>query len=217
MRPRWAPQSSKLLILVIRDGRFDSDTFPQMMKLLLIATALTTMMMAQSTKLLWDGYDWQRIDRLTREYPEFGGPMKRAYVQGLLNGKLYYYLQAAALDSVRAEAVFRDYLNRFAIDELVRGTDQFYQDPANLYLPVVNALAITSLRAMGFPDSVVTDYDRATRDWINGLTLLIEGEVPITLEGISRPAAPLPPPPWEVPAPAKRPWDWTDPVELIVP
>ncbi len=217
MRPRWAPQSSKLSILLPRDGRFDSDTFPQMMKMLFTATALAIVLTAQSAKLFWDGYDWQRVDRLTEEYPEYRLPMKRAYVRGLLDGKLYYYLQAAAIDSFPAEAVFRDYLNRFSIDELVRGTDQFYQDPANLYLPVVNALAITSLRAMGIPDSVVTGYDRATRNWINHLTTQITEQVPVTLEGISRPAAPLPPPPWDVPAPAKRPWDWTDPVEAILP
>ena len=217
MRPRWAPQSSKLSILLPRDGRFDSDTFPQMMKLLLTAIALATALSAQSAKLFWDGYDWQRIDRLTREYPEYRLPLKRAYLRGLLDGKLYYFLQAAALDSLRAEVVFRDYLNRFSIDELVRGTDQFYQDPANLYLPAVNALAITSLRAMGFPDSIVTDYDRATRDWINHLILQTDAQVPVTLEGISRPAAPMPPPPWEVPGPTKRSWDWTDPVEAILP
>ena len=217
MRPRWAPQSSKLSILLPRDGRFDSDTFPQMMKVLFTVAVLATVLTAQSAKLFWDGYDWQQVDRLTQEYPEYRLPFKRAYVRGLLDGKLYYYLQASAQDSFQAEVVFRDYLNRFSIDELVRGTDQFYRDPANLYLPVVNALAITSLRAMGFPDSVVTGYDRATRHWINLLTTQINVQVPVTLEGISRPAAPIPPPPWELPAPAKRPWDWTDPVEAILP
>ncbi|UCD38662.1 MAG: hypothetical protein JSW54_04065, partial [Fidelibacterota bacterium] len=143
-----------------------------MIRCIIFAIALITVMPAQSPELFWDGYNWLEMDRLTQEYPEFRLPMKRAYVRGLLNGKRYDYLQALAIDSALADYIFRDYLSRFTLDELIRGTDQFYQNPANRYLPIISALVITSLRAMGFPDSVVTDYTQACRDWINYLTRL---------------------------------------------
>ncbi len=187
---RWAPQSSKLLIRRLTDGWFDPNTFPRMIRNIIIAVIMVATLQAQSSKLLWDGYNWLEIDRLTQEYPEFRLPMKRAYVRGLLNGKLYHFLQVDVLDSNLADAVFRDYLDRFSVDELIRGTDQFYQDPANRYIPIISALMITSLGAIGLPDSIVTDYTQACRDWINYLTTLTTEQVPIAVEGISMPSLP---------------------------
>ncbi len=216
MRPRWAPQSSKLLIPFTRDGRFDSDTFPQMMKWIVAILCWTTLLGAQTPKLFWDGYSWLEMDRITEEYPEFRLPLKRAYVLGLLNGKTYDYLQVWAADSVQANALFRDYLNRFAIDELIRGADQFYQDPTHRYLPVVSALMITSLGAMGFPDSVVAAYAQASRDWINELTEVISEEVPVNVEGISMPPAPRSPSELEPPLLEQR-RKWYNPDQRILP
>ena len=216
MRPRWAPQSSKLLIPIARDSRFDSDTFPRKMKGILLAIFGVTLLCAQSPKLFWDGHNWLEIDRLTVETPEFRLPLKRAYVRGLINGNTYDFFQVQAADSNLAGAVFRDYLGRFEVDELVRGTDQFYQDPANRYLPVISALMITSLGAMGFPDSVVLAYTRASRDWINHLTSLVAGEVPVKVEGIAMPAAPKTPGQLE-PTQMKKPRKWYNPRELTLP
>jgi len=217
MRPRWAPQSSKLLIRRLTEGRFDSDTFPRMIRSVTIVLALAASLAAQTPKLVWDGYDWQKIDRLTAEYPEYNRPFKRAYVQGLLDGKLYYYLQVLASDSVTANESFRDYLSRFSIDELVRGADEFYRDPAHLYLPVVTALAITALQAMGYPDSVVADYTEASRDWINWLTLLTTRQVPIRIEGIHKPALPLSPEELAKDPEADKPRKWYNPDRVYFP
>ncbi|MCH7939274.1 MAG: hypothetical protein IID13_05970 [Candidatus Marinimicrobia bacterium] len=84
------------------DGRFDSDTFPLMMRVILAILCLAAWAPSQTTRLLWNGYDWQRIDRLTAEYPEYRQPLKRAYVQGLLDAKLYYFLQSWAVDTADA-------------------------------------------------------------------------------------------------------------------
>ena len=197
------------------DGWFDSDTFPRIMKYLSIALAGMTLLWGQSPKLFWDGSNWLEIDGLTREYPEFRLPMKRAYVQGLLNGKTYDFLQIRAADSGLADAAFRDYLGRFETDDLVRGTDQFYRDPANRYLPVVSALMITALGAMGFSDSVVADYTQASRDWVNTLTILLADEVPVSVEGISMPPAPVAPIDLVPDQPGKRrKWYRPDPLKL---
>ena len=145
----------------------------------------------QLPKLFQDGNDWQRLHVITQEYPEFERPMKRAYLSGFLDGKYYYFLQVQAVDSATAADLFGDYLNSFSIDELISGTDQFYRDPRNRYLPVVTALAITSLRAKGFPDSVVAGYTAAARDWINTLTEMYSHEVPVTVEGVHQPLRPI--------------------------
>jgi len=49
---------------------------------------------------------------------------------------------------------------------------------------------ITSLGAIGLPDSIVTDYTQACRDWINYLTILTSEQVPVAVEGISMPSLP---------------------------
>ncbi len=216
MRPWWAPQSSKLSIRREVDGRFDSDTFPQMMRIILIILCLAAWAPSQTVRLLWNGYDWQRIDRLTTEYPEYRQPLKRAYVQGLLDAKLYYFLQGWAVDTADAGAIFRDYLNRFTVDELVRGTDMVYQDPANRYLPVISALSITTVRATGLSDSVVAEYTQACRDWISTLEYYLGDKVPVTVEGISRPRIPKLPGDWLEP-PSAEPRRWYRPEDLKLP
>ncbi|MFB0515020.1 MAG: hypothetical protein ACETWG_00255, partial [Candidatus Neomarinimicrobiota bacterium] len=127
------------------------------------------------------------------------------------------YLQIWSADSTLADSVFRDYLGRFALDEIIRGTDQFYEDPANLYLPVISALMITSLRAMGFPDSVVADYIQACRNWINHLTMLASDEVPVTVEGISKPVLPKTPSEVYLPPATRKIRKWYNPRRIILP
>jgi hypothetical protein len=186
-------------------------------KLLLLSLILSVGLIAQPGKLFWDGYNWQELDRLTREYPEFGLPMKRAYVRGLLNGKVYHYLQVWTLDASLADTLFRDSLSRCSLDELIRGTDQFYQDPRNLYLPVITALIITSLRITDIPDSVIVEYTQAARDWINGIELYTMEQVPVDVGGISKPTLPQPPHEVYLPPPKREIKKWYNPEELILP
>lgn len=199
-------------------GRFDSDTFPQMIsKLLCISLILPVWLCAQPGKLFWDGYNWQEMDRLSQEYPEFELPLKRAYIRGLLNGKVYHYLQVWSVDAALADTLFRESISRCSLDELIRGTDQFYQDPRNLYLPVITALIITSLRVTDVPDSLIAQYTQAARDWKNGLDLFYIEQTPIDVGGISKP--PLPKPPHEVylPPPKREVERWYNSEELILP
>ncbi|UCH63188.1 MAG: hypothetical protein JSU77_01675 [Fidelibacterota bacterium] len=188
-----------------------------MIRSLIFAIALMTVLSAQSSKLFWDGYNWLEIDRLTQEYPEFRLPMKRAYIRGLLNSRMYNHLQTYAADPTLADSLYSDYLNRFALDDLVRGTDEFYKNPSNRYLPIVSAVVITSLGAMGFPDSVVADYTQACRDWINYLTTLNTEEVPISIEGITKPMFPKPPSEVYLPSSVRELKKWYKPDSLILP
>ncbi|MFC1543574.1 hypothetical protein ACFL4K_03435 [Candidatus Neomarinimicrobiota bacterium] len=188
-----------------------------MIRSLIFTAVLMTVLSAQSPRLFWDGYSWLEMDRLTREYPEFRLPLKRAYIQGLLNSNLYHFIQVGATDSILADAVFRDYLARFSPDELIWGTDQFYRDPGNRYLPIISALMITSLGSMGFPDSVVADYTQACRDWINNMAILTSEQVPITVEGISKPTLPKTPSEVYLPPEVRKIRKWYNPDSLILP
>jgi hypothetical protein len=187
-----------------------------MMRIILAVLCLAAWAPSQTTRLLWNGYDWQRIDRLTAEYPEYRQPLKKAYVQGLLDAKLYYFLQGWAVDTADAGVIFRDYLNRFTVDELVRGADMVYQDPANLYLPVISALSIATVRSTGLSDSVVAEYTQACRDWISTLEYYLGDKVPVAVEGISRPLVPKLPGDWREP-PSAEPRRWYRPEDLKLP
>jgi hypothetical protein len=178
---------------------------------------LPGLMFAQQAKLFWDGYNWQEMDHLTREYPEFELPMKRTYIRGLLNGKVYHYLQAWSVDAAMADTLFRDSLSRCTLDALIRGTDQFYQDPRNLYLPVITALIITSLRITDIPDSVIVEYTQHARDWINSIDLYNLEPVPIDVGGISHPPLPIPPHEVYLPPPKTEIKKWYNPEELVLP
>ena len=189
--------------------------------LILITAAATALAplpaQAQADKLFQDGYDWQKLDRITREVPELRLPLKRAFLSGLLDGQLYTYLQTYAAQPSLADSLYRGYLSRVTPDELIRGTDAFYEDPRNLYLPVVSALAITSLRAAGLPDSVVVDFTAASREWINRLTLLTTELPNVPLEGINKPAAPRTPAQLDMLQGTPPPRKWYNPRRLILP
>lgn len=168
-------------------------------------------------KLFWDGYDWQRIDRITAEYPEYRMPIKLAYLDGMLNTKLYYYLITYAADAKVADTVFADFLNHVSPEELVHGTDQFYKDPTNLYLPVISALFVTSITAAGLPDSVIAGYKRDSRQWINNLEFWQTDLSHIKLEGINRPT--IPKPPWALifPDSLQKIRKWYNPRKKLIP
>ena len=48
----------------------------------------------RDNKLLWDGTDWKFISKRSVSNPESIYRIKSAYINGLLDGRLYYYLKA---------------------------------------------------------------------------------------------------------------------------
>ena len=48
----------------------------------------------QENRLFWDGGDWRRVDQLGNHNPEMVYRIKAAYLNGVLDGRLYYYLKA---------------------------------------------------------------------------------------------------------------------------
>ncbi|MFC1481046.1 hypothetical protein ACFL6E_02220 [Candidatus Neomarinimicrobiota bacterium] len=186
------------------------------MKILILTILAMSMLMAQDG-IFADGYDWQRISRITREYPEYNGPLKQQYLKGILDSRLYFYLQARAENLESANNVYRDYLGQLSPTELTRGLDVFYSDPAVLYLPIISSMNIVSLKAAGLPDSLVQNYTEASKHWYNSITIGVEGEFPIHLEGIDIPAFPLPPKPPTDFTGTGQPHRWYYPDTLLLP
>ena len=183
----------------------------------LILTILSMSMLFAQDGLFADGYDWQRISRITQEYPEYNRPLKLQYLQGILDSRLYFYLQARADNLESANNVYLDYLGQLSPDEIARGLDEFYRDPSVLYLPIISSMNIVSLRAAGLPDSLVVNYTEASMRWYNSITIGVDGEFPIHLEGIDKPTFPLPPkPPAELTG-TGQPHRWYFPDTLLLP
>lgn len=218
MRPRWAPQSSKLLICRKADGRFDSDTFPRHARLLpgLLLTVALTWAQQPPPPSFWTGYDWNKVESSVVT-PDQIRLVKRAYLHGVLDARYYYFLRSLSVTGGEAEEVFKDYLDRFHTDELIRGLDAFYGDPINYSLPVVSGMMLTTLRAAGFPDSTVQMYRQAAADWIAYLEAMMLHMVPPVPEGISRPLFPLPPDSLYVPVTPTEPKRWYEPDTLRLP
>ncbi len=186
------------------------------MKILMLTMLPIALLLAQD-KIFADGYDWQRISKITREYPEYNRPLKQQYVRGILDSRLYFYLQVRAENLESANTVYLDYLGQLAPAELARGLDAFYNDPAILYLPIISSMNIVSLKAAGLPDSLVQAYTEASKHWYNSITIGVDGEFPIHLEGIDKPAFPMPPmPPAELTG-ARQPHRWYYPDTLLLP
>ena len=61
--------------------------------LLFISQSLSQVI-ERDNKLLWDGTDWKFISKRSASNPESIYRIKSAYINGLLDGRLYYYLKA---------------------------------------------------------------------------------------------------------------------------
>ena len=62
------------------------------MKIILIISVTFVVLFGQNqNRLFWDGRDWKRVDQLVDQNPDYSHKMKAAYVNGVLDGRLFYY------------------------------------------------------------------------------------------------------------------------------
>ena len=186
------------------------------LKILLLTLLPIAMLFAQDG-IFADGYDWQRISKITQEYPEYNRPLKKQYLKGILDSRLYFYLQARAENFELANTIYLDYIGQLSPDDIARGLDEYYADPTVLYLPIISAMNIVSLKAAGLPDSLVQNYSDASKHWYNSITIGVAGEFPIHLEGIDKPTFPLPPKPPADFTGTGQPHRWYYPDTLLLP
>jgi len=54
---------------------------------------LSSQIPEKQNKLLWDGTDWEQVVKRVEGNPEMSYRIKSAYLTGILDGRLYYYLK----------------------------------------------------------------------------------------------------------------------------
>jgi hypothetical protein len=130
----------------------------------------------QQNRLFWDGGDWKRVAQLADHNPELTYRIKAAYVNGILDGRLYYYLKTWGVQPALADSLYRETVDYLSTRELVRSLDNFYQDPLNVYIPVPSAIIVANMYAERVPLKIIDSYVQQTKFWINDLMLRLEEE-----------------------------------------
>ena len=125
----------------------------------------------KENKLFWNGYDWNNITKLTNNDMNNVYRIKSAYLNGLLDGRLNYYLKVWVKDEFLADNVFGETVDYLSNRELIKNIDYFYQDRLNLYIPLPSAVIISNMYAERVPINIIDSYITDTRRWINDLTL----------------------------------------------
>ena len=128
----------------------------------------------QQNKLFWDGRDWNQILKKMDYNKDAAFKCKVAYINGVLDGRLYGYLKTWEKNNELADEVFSETVDYLTNYELIRNIDFFYQDPLNNYIPIPSAILIANLYAERLPIQYTEEYIEKTRSWINELMLELD-------------------------------------------
>ena len=137
----------------------------------IIFTIIFSFCTGQQNRLFWDGRDWKRVAQIVYHDIEMETRMKRAYLHGVLDGRLYGYLKTWAENATLANDVFGETVDYLSTRELNKSLDHFYDDPLNSYIPVPSAIVIANLYAERVPMDIIDNYIKETREWVNSLVV----------------------------------------------
>ena len=133
--------------------------------------------------MFWDGRDWNRVTKTVNHDIEMEARMKRAYLHGVLDGRLYGYLKTWTKNATLANDVFGEDVDYLSIRELVKSLDNFFDDPLNSYIPVPSAVIIANLYAQRVPLNIIDNYINESREWVNSLVIdLADDEKELIME-----------------------------------
>ena len=100
--------------------------------------------------------------------------IKSAYLNGVLDGRLNYYLKTWSTNKELADEVFIETVDYLTIRELIKNLDYFYQEPLNIYIPIPSAILIANMYAERVTIDSIESYIESTRKWINDLILNLD-------------------------------------------
>ena len=132
---------------------------------------LTVIIFCQDNRLFWDGRDWNRVAKNVGHDTEMETRVKRSYLHGVLDGRLYGYLKTWDENATLANDVFGENVDYLSVRELVKSLDHFYNEPLNSYIPIPSAVVISNLYAQRVPLNIIDDYIKESREWVNSLVI----------------------------------------------
>lgn len=144
--------------------------------ILILSTNLFSQILEKQNKLLWDGADWINIEKRVNGDLKSSYQIKSAYLSGLLDGRLYYYLKAWAKNQNFADSLYTDKLDYLTNRETIRQLDRFYSDMLMSYVPVISATIIVHMEAEQVSKKTIDLYIDQTKFWINELTINMEAD-----------------------------------------
>ncbi len=137
---------------------------------------LLSLLIGQQHRLFWDGGDWRRLNKKAYNQPDLEYQLKAAYINGLMDGRLYDYLKLWAIDQALSDSIFQEMSDYLSTGELVKAVDHFYEDSYNLTIPVPSAVIIATMYAEQVPLNYIDDYVKQCRFWINNLYYQMEND-----------------------------------------
>ena len=141
-------------------------------KILLLLLSLSfNEVFSKDNKLFWDGRDWNRVKKVAEYNTNYEFIIKKAYLEGALDGRLFSYLKTWENNKDIADSVFSETVDYLTIRELIKNIDHFYNDPLNSYIPIPSAILISNLYAKRINIENIDFFIKSTRKWINELTL----------------------------------------------
>ena len=144
--------------------------------ILILSSVLFCQVLERQNKLLWDGTDWNNIEKRVNGDIKLSYQIKSAYLSGLLDGRLYYYLKAWAKNQNFADTLYADKLDYLTNRETIRQLDRFYNDMLMSYVPVISAIIIVHMEAEQVPKKTIDLYIDQTKFWINELIINMEAD-----------------------------------------
>ena len=112
----------------------------------------------QEEKFFWDGKNWNALNnnKLSSENLFL---LKKTYINGLQDGRLYDYFKLWSVDSLFVNKNLKPELDDYlSSSEFVRLIDDFYLDPTNTYIPIISTILILNMRAKGFSKFQIDKY-----------------------------------------------------------
>ena len=140
----------------------------------IISISIISICLSQQNRLFWDGREWNDIRKKSKFIDEVEYKIKSSYINGVLDGRLYGYLNTWSEDPTLANEVFGDQVDYLTIRETIKSLDYFYEDPLNGYIPVPSAIVIANLYGKRVPINIIEKYIKDSRDWVNTLTLELD-------------------------------------------
>ena len=142
--------------------------------LILCIIIILNVSFSQNNKLFWDGNDWNRVKKIADYDTKIEFIIKKSYLEGALDGRLFGYLKTWEEDKNIADLVFAETVDYLTIRELIKNIDHFYYDPLNNYIPLPSAIIIANMYAQRLDINNVDSYISLTREWINELMLNLD-------------------------------------------